>query len=229
MAWLDIAVLAVAAAATAWLIYYVRWYLPERLDERFRESLRAFSTAVELRFPTHAGLSQRVVALSLGAGRHMGLKARQLRDLQMASTLRDIGLCAIPYSLVNDRIDGEWTEAEQMTYDRHPEVSGAMLELVPSLSHLAPVVRWHHANFDGKSPGDPTVPTGRRLPPESRILKVVTQYVWIERTHGDLLARETIREGIGSLYCPDAAEALFAVLTSARVGETQTAASTSRS
>ncbi len=218
---LDLLVLVVAGAATAWLIYYVRYFLPAQLDDRFRQSLTAFSTAIELRFPTHGGLSRRVIALSVGVGKRMGLRANQLRDLEMAATLRDIGLCAIPYGLVNGKAEEEWTEAEQMTYDRHPEVSGAMLELVPSLRQLSPIVRWHHANYDGRNPLDPTVPTGNRLPIESRILKVVTQYVWQEREQGDLIAREVIREGAGTLYCPAAAGALLAVLTSARVGHSQ--------
>ncbi len=225
---LDFAVLLVAAAATAWLLYYVRWYLPSQMDERFRESLKAFSTAIELRFPTHSGLSNRVLGLSAGVGRLMGLRHAQLRDLQMAATLRDIGLCAIPYNLVNGKAEEDWTEAEQMTYDRHPEVSGAMLELVPSLKHIAPIVRLHHANFD-TLPADPTIPSGKRLPVEARVLKVVTQYVWLERTQGDFLARETIREGIGTIYCPAATEALLAVLTSARVGHSQATAPATRS
>lgn len=229
MDWLDAAVLLVAAATTVWLLYFVRHYLPAKLDERFTESLKAFSTAVELRFPTHSGLSQRVLALSNAVGVKMGLRHGQLRDLKMAAALRDIGLCAIPYNLVNGRAEGDWSEAEKMTYDRHPEVSGAMLEMVPSLKHLASPVRWHHADFDGGNMLDPTIPYGNRLPVEARVLRVVTQYVWMERIQGDLLARESIRAGIGSRFCPDAAEALLAVLTSARVGEAQASHSTARS
>jgi len=225
---LDFAVLLVAAAATAWLLYYVRWYLPSQLDDRFRESLKAFSTAIELRFPSHSGLSNRVLGLSAGVGQKLGLKQAQLRDLQMAATLRDIGLCAIPYNLVNGRAEEDWSQAEQMTYDRPPQVSDAMLELVPSLRHLSPTVRLHHANFD-TAPADPTIPSGKRLPIEARVLKVVTQYVWLERTQGDLLARESIREGIGSIYCPVATEALLAVLTSAREGQSKAAAVVTRS
>lgn len=225
----DILVLLVAGGATAWLMYYVRYFLPAQLNERFRESLTAFSTAIELRFPTHGGLSRRVVGLSIAAGKRMGLRPSQIRDLEMAAILRDIGLCSIPYNLVNGKAPEEWTEAEQMTYDRHPEVSGAMLELVPSLRHLAGIVRWHHANFEDHNPLDPTVPSSNNLPIESRILKVVTEYVWQERYQGDLLARESIREGAGSTYCPAAAAALLAVLTSSRVGQTQPDLTASRS
>ncbi len=229
MNWLDITVLLCATAATAWLVYYVHWYLPEQLENRFSESLKAFSTAIELRFPTYAGISQRVFGLSAAVGSRMGLKTSELRDLQMAATLRDIGLCAIPYGLINGRAEEDWTAAERMTYERHPEVSGAMLELVPSLSNLAPIVRWHHANYEDLSSIVTQAPAGNDLPTEARVLKVVTEYIWLERTRGDFLARESIREGKGTVYCPLSAEALLAVLTSARAGDSKQAVTTSRS
>ena len=116
----------------------------------------------------------------------------------MAGLLSDIGLCAIPYNLINGKEAVEWSEAERMTYDRHPEVSGAMLELVPSLRHLSSIVRLHHAPYEGVTPADPTVPVGGMLPVESRILKVVTEYLQQERMVGDMLARQAIRESTAS-------------------------------
>lgn len=210
----EIAVLVVAGGASLWLIYYTQVYLPRAMDERFRESLKAFSTAVELRFPSHSGLSHRVVSLSRGVALQLNLRPAQLKDLEMSAYLRDIGLCAIPYELVNGKPEEDWTEAERMTYDRHAEVSGSMLEATPSLRRLAPIVRWHHSPFASTNLIDPTQPVGSQIPIESRILKVVSEYVWLERTQGDLLARETIRSQTDVEYCPLAANALLAVLTS---------------
>jgi response regulator RpfG family c-di-GMP phosphodiesterase len=212
------AVLAVAVAASTWLVAYVRLYLPQKLEDRFLDSMKAFSTAIELRFPSHEGLSLRVVSLSQAVGRQLGLSNSELRELEMAARLRDIGLCSIPYSLVNGKQARDWSLAETMTYSRHAEVSGAMLEMVPSLRHLADVVRWHHARYDGHDEVRGT-PLGRELPLDSRILKVVTDYVWRERWQGDVLARDAIRTSTATIYCPEAAEALWGVLTSSRVAE----------
>lgn len=208
-----IALVLVAAA----LLYATRVELPVREDEKMSQTLRAFSRAVELRFPSHAGLSARVASLSRHVGQEMGLSERKLRELEKAAWLRDIGLCSISYDLINRKPQVDWTEADRATYDRHPEVSGAMLELVPTLRHLAPIVRCHHANFNGSS--GPYFPNGEQLPIESRILKLICDYVWLERRQGQLLAREHLLDGAGKAYDPKLVEAFLGVLTSSRVGE----------
>lgn len=206
----TLGVLTAAFLATGWLVVYVRVLIPRQFEDRFRSSIQAFSTAVELRFPSHSGSTHRVVALSLAVGKRLGLNGRRLSDLEMAARLRDIGLCAIPYDLVNGRQMVSWSEAEIATYEQHPEVSGAMLELVPSLRRLAPIVRHHHADYAA------TLPL-LNVPLESQILKVVTEYVWAERDTGALLAREGIRHGRGEAYAPEVVDAFLTVLTSGRV------------
>jgi response regulator RpfG family c-di-GMP phosphodiesterase len=215
---LEVAIiLGALGAATLGLVYYVRQYLPHKLDERMRESMRAFSTAVELRFPSHEGVSTRVVRLAQIVGWHMRLSRPRLRNLEMASWLRDIGLCAIPYRLVNEKPMWRWTQADYATYERHPEVSGAMLELVPSLQHLAAVVRYHHVAYDGSSGS--AYPSRDSLPIEARILKVVTEFVWLEKRQGQLLAKEALREGAGKAFDPLVVACFLEVLTSGRESE----------
>lgn len=212
---LTVIVLTLMTVATFWLLYHTHTILPRQLDDRVTESVKAFGIAIELRFPTHKGLSQRVIALSKAAAIQMGLSSSLRRDLELAGRLRDIGLCSIPYRLVNGLSPSDWNVAEKATYLKHAEVSGAMLELIPELSRLAPIVRYHHARFDGAD--DSGVPRGRALPVASRILKVVADFVWYERLQGSLIAREIIKAGRGSAYCPDASDALLSVLTSTRV------------
>lgn len=202
---------------TAAMLYYARVQLPRRIEERTRESMKAFGMAVELRFPVREGLTQRVVSLSAEVGKRLNLQRRELRRLEMAARLRDIGLCAIPYALVNDKPLNEWSDADTAIYDRHPEVGAAMLELVPSLSNVANVVRNHHVNFDGST--GPFFPSKTDLPIESRVLKVVSDYVWYERTQGMLLARETLREGAGTSYDSEVVDVFLSMLTSSRVTE----------
>jgi response regulator RpfG family c-di-GMP phosphodiesterase len=208
-------VLAALAVTTAAMAYYARVYLPKKIADRTRESLKAFSTAVELRFPIREGLSNRVVALSREIGLRSDYSPKELERLEMAARLRDIGLCAVPYQLVNDKPFAEWTEADTEKYERHPEIGAAMLELAPSLRHLAGIVRTHQARYDGGS--GPFFPSRENLPKESRLLKVVSDYVWLERTQGALLAKEALRDGAGTAYDPDVVYKLLALVSSARV------------
>ena len=212
---LTVIVLTLMTVATFWLLYYSRAILPKQLDERINESVKAFGTAIELRFPTHKGLSKRVITLSDAVARQMKLGDSQRRELELAGRLRDIGLCSIPYRLVNGLAVSEWNVADKATYFAHAEASGAMLESIPELKRLSAVVRYHHTRYDGAD--DPGLPSGHALPMHSRILKVVADYVWYERLQGSLIAREILKAGRGSAYCPQASDALLTVLTSTRV------------
>lgn len=206
-------------AVTMALGYYTRVELPLREHERRRQAVRAFSRAVELRFPSHEGLSSRVARLSLHVGRAMKLDPWRLSELEMTAWLRDIGLSAIPYRLLNGSSPMSWTEAEAATYARHPDASAAMLELIPELRRYAHPVRCHHANFDGSS--GPYFPHGRDLPIESRILKVIGDYVWRERRQGQLLARESLRDGRGKEYDPDIVDAFLGTEAVERLAHTE--------
>ncbi|MBN9503926.1 MAG: hypothetical protein BGO01_11800 [Armatimonadetes bacterium 55-13] len=210
-------VLVGAAVATIWLIVYVQFYLPRKLEQRFLESMKAFSKAIELRFPMNAGSTDEVVQIATMIGRRFGYTRSELHQLELVVHLRDIGCCAIPYQPFNGKSRIQWTEAERNIYNRHPEVSAAMLELVPSLRHVADMVRWHHARFDGAT--GIGSPVGTDLPLNSRILKVSADYVRFHGESGGAYAQRKIIDGRGLEYCPDVVDEFVHVLTSSRVKE----------
>jgi response regulator RpfG family c-di-GMP phosphodiesterase len=210
-------VLGSAAAATLWLVVYVNIVLPRQVEERFFDSMRAFSRAVELRFPGQTHLSEDVESMAIRLGKQLGFTQERMRRLRTAARLQDVGLCALPYALINSKPSNQWTDAERSTYERHPEVSGAMLELVPSLRDLTEIVRCHHARFDGSE----GCPAGEDIPIEARVLKVCVDYAWTSRHMGEVIAQDQIFSGKGSEYCPQVVDALKAVLRSSRVREPQ--------
>lgn len=207
-------VIGIALAATIWLIVYVGTYLPARLDERFRDSLRAFCTAIELRFPGHKGVSKRTLELCRLTGYKMGLPRDTIRNLMTAALVKDIGLCAIPYRMLNEKSPAEWDEAEKETFSKYPEVSVSMLANSPSLRKLAPVVRQHQLDF--RPGGDQTEDNAEPTRVEARILRVASDYAWLEKQYGQERAREAIVHGIGAQYDPTVVRAFLPMLTSAR-------------
>lgn len=211
-------VLGAATAASLWLVVYVNILLPKQVEDRFFDSMRAFSRAVELRFPGQRHLSDDVEGLAARLGRQLGFSKERIRRLRTAARLQDVGLCALPYSLINEKPATEWSDAERATYERHPEVSGAMLDLVPSLRDLTEIVRCHHARFDGNE----GCPSGEDLPIESRVLKVSVDYAWMTRNAGEPSAQERILAGKGSEYCPRVVDALDALLKPGRTREAAT-------
>lgn len=213
----SIIVLLSAGAATVGLVLYVQWYLPRQLEQRFIESMRAFSKAIELRFPKSAGRTDEILSVAKSIGRRFSYSRSELHALELSVYLRDVGCCSIPYHPFNDKPRSEWTEYEARIYERHPEVSGAMLELVPSIRHIAGTVRWHHARYDGRNV--PGAPTGHDLPLNARILRIASDYVWLSSELGNGAAIRRIQEGAGAEYCPEVVVEFVQMLTSTRVIE----------
>jgi len=190
--------LSVLGAMSVGLAYYLFVLLPASEEQRLEGAVRAFGRAVELRFPNHAGLTEVVARLARRVASRLGLRAARIRQVEMTARLRDIGLCAIPYRLVNRRPWGDWTLSETATYDCHPEVGGAILETIPLLNEYAEGVRQHHAPF---AP-DLDVPDRRSPRLEARIVKVCAEFVWYSRHLGEATALSHLRSGIGTLYDP---------------------------
>jgi len=209
---IGIIVLSTVGVATGCLWWYGKHLLPQKTFSRFDECLKTFSAAIEHRFPSMAGTTKRVVSLSHVVGRELGLTVEELRDLRMAARLRDVGLSAVPYRL-NGAESEPWSHAEEAAHARHPEVSGAMLEIVPSLRHLARMVRCHHSPFDGST--GPFFPARDDIPVQARIIAVVDAYVWSDKNEGNVIARTRMEEGKGSLYDPRVVECLQRVIRSA--------------
>lgn len=192
--------------ATLAFVYYARVVLPRRFDERYRATFAAFSRAIELRFPSHEGLTERVVELSLATAATLGVRRLRMRRLEDAARLRDIGLCAIPYRLANGRDYDTWSDAERETYFRHAEVGGAILDLIPSLNHLADIVRLSHSDFQ-EAPNAPI---------EAKILCAAADAAWLERFESVESARQAILADRGRRFAPEVADAIVPVLTSPR-------------
>lgn len=202
--------IALIGAFSVGLLYYRFVMLPWATDARLQGAVRAFGRAVELRFPNHSGLTEVVARLARRVALRLGYGPRKVRDLDMSVRLRDIGLCAIPYRLVNRRPWPEWTLSETATYDCHAEVGGAILETIPAISSHADTVRSHHAPF--------VMPeSGGRLPTfDARIVKACAEFVWFARHKGIDEAIDQLEQGAGTVYDPRVARE---VLRLARTGE----------
>ncbi len=207
---LDWIVVATCVLATLWLFLAARLGLRHRSERRFDEMLSAFGKAVELRAPTSAGHTEALTQLCREVAHQMQLPPDRTRKLLSAIQLRNIGLCAIPYGLLNGAEPSDWSAAERAVYARHPEISAAMLELVPSLQHLAGIVREHHR--DARPAGHET-----EMPPlEARILRASEEYLLLCTERGERVAQDAIEAGVGTRYCPAVAKALGRVLRSKR-------------
>jgi response regulator RpfG family c-di-GMP phosphodiesterase len=209
---------AIALGATGILIYYAAWRLPRDARDRLRGSIRAFAYAVECRCNRRYGLASDVSELAACMGSELRLSHSEMVRLEIASYLRHIGLTAIPYRIIN-LPECERTPAEQATFDRHPEVGASMLELIPSLKSVAPIVQLHAAWWDGTQ--TPFLPAQFDIPIEARVLAVASAYVELIMVESEELARDVIHAGKGTRFDPVAVDAFSEVVDSCGVHVTR--------
>jgi HD-GYP domain-containing protein (c-di-GMP phosphodiesterase class II) len=92
--------------------------------------------------------------------RAMKLPAATTLEVELAGRLHDLGMIEI---------------AHQDRFKQHPLAGEAFLREIPSLSHLAPIVRSHHERYDGQ--GYPDGLHDDEIPPASRIVSVAAAFV----------------------------------------------------
>ena len=93
----------------------------------------------------------------------------QLRAIEAAALLHDMGKLAIPEHILNK--PGKLTDAEFDTMKRHSDIGADLLSSIRFPYPVVPIVRHHHERWDGD--GYPSGIAGTDIPLGARILSVV--------------------------------------------------------
>jgi len=116
--------------------------------------------------------AERLVALAKRIGQAMNLTDVQIGELELLSTLHDLGKLSI-----DDRIldkDEPLTEEEWAVIRKHPEVGYRIALASPELAPIAEYILCHHERWDGK--GYPQGLKKEEIPLLSRIVAVLDAY-----------------------------------------------------
>ena len=119
----------------------------DSLEEAYRATLKALTTALETRDQETHGHSERVVSYSLRLGREYGLNREQMKALEFGSLLHDIGKIGVPDSIL--RKPAKLTEEEWVLMREHPLHGQQILRGIEFLQGAARVVAQHHEQWDG--------------------------------------------------------------------------------
>jgi putative nucleotidyltransferase with HDIG domain len=117
------------------------------LEDAYRATLKALTTALETRDSETHGHSERVVTYSLRLGREYGLNSEEMKSLEFGSLLHDIGKIGVPDSIL--RKPGKLTEEEWVRMREHPFHGQQILRGIEFLQGAARVVAQHHERWDG--------------------------------------------------------------------------------
>src|SRR5207249_4729351 len=135
----------------------------------------------------------------------------ECRKIQIGAPLHDIGKIGIDDAIL--RKTGKLTKEEYESMKAHTLRGAAILETIPDLAHIIPIVRSHHERWDGK--GYPDGLSGEGIPLLARIVAVADAFdaMISNRPYRSGLTLEKAFTGLkdqaGSAYDPACIEAFL--------------------
>jgi HD-GYP domain-containing protein (c-di-GMP phosphodiesterase class II)/HAMP domain-containing protein len=146
--------------------------LLEELERMSWGALTALARTIDAKSPWTSGHSERVTSLAVAFGRAMGLDDAAVEDLQRGGLVHDIGKLAVPPEILDKT--GKLTPEEWTVIQSHPEEGVRILEPIPALEGILPMVLHHHESWDGS--GYPSGLAGEDIPFQARVLAVADRF-----------------------------------------------------
>ncbi|MCI0461604.1 MAG: HD domain-containing protein [Gemmataceae bacterium] len=140
--------------------------------ELFYSTITILAQAVELRDQYTGGHTARVTEYSLLLAQQLDLSAEEVNLIRIGTPLHDIGKIGIDDSIL--RKPGRLTPAEFEVMKTHTTKGAKILEQVPDLHNIIPIVRNHHERWDGL--GYPDGLATERIPLLARIVAVADAF-----------------------------------------------------
>jgi HD-GYP domain-containing protein (c-di-GMP phosphodiesterase class II) len=188
-----------------------------QVQRGYTDVIVALVEAVEAKDHYTRGHTQRVAELALAIGRELRLSSEQLRVLNRAALLHDIGKIGVPDAILNK--PGRLTDEEFAIIKEHPGRGYTMIANIRSLHAELGGIRSHHERLDGS--GYPDGLAGDAIPLIARIIAVgdVFDALTSPRPYRGPWSREQALElidvGVGTQFDPTVVAALHQYLRAA--------------
>lgn len=141
-----------------------------QLNKLYLSTIETLAMAVDAKDQITHGHIRRVQAYAVGLAKAIGLTDDvQLKALEAAALLHDMGKLAIPEHILNK--PGKLSAAEFEKMKKHASIGADILSAIDFPYPVVPIVRHHHERWDGK--GYPHGLSGAEIPIGARILSVV--------------------------------------------------------
>jgi putative nucleotidyltransferase with HDIG domain len=197
------------------------------MERLYMSTIEALAIAVDAKDQVTHGHIRRVQEYCTNLAKALGVTdARELKAIEAASLLHDIGKLAVPDDILNK--PGKLTPAEFEQMKQHTVAGANILSVVDFPYPVVPIVLHHHENWDGS--GYPAGIAGTAIPIGARILSVVDCYdaLTSDRPYRRALSSDEavaiLRERRGSMYDPIVVDTFIRLLPVLRENVAQVAA-----
>lgn len=127
-----------------------RCQLVGELEDTFLTTIAVLSDAVELQdsyTADHANEVAVIAVIAVAVGARLGIGGAELERLRYAALFHDVGKIGVPAEIL--RKPGPLTAEERDVMDEHTVIGARMIERIPFLVPVAPLVRSAHERHDG--------------------------------------------------------------------------------
>jgi putative nucleotidyltransferase with HDIG domain len=176
-----------------------------QVSDMYLSTVETLAMAVDAKDQITHGHIRRVQVYAIELAKRLGVRDEsQLKALEAAALLHDMGKLAIPEHILNK--PGRLTTGEFGKMKRHADIGADLLSSIRFPYPVVPIVRHHHENWDGS--GYPAGLAGTDIPLGARILSVVDCFdaLTSDRPYRPRLsideAFEIIRERRAVMYDP---------------------------
>ena len=141
-----------------------------QVNDLYLSTIETLAMAVDAKDQITHGHIRRVQIYAVELAKRLGVtESSQLKAIEAAALLHDMGKLAIPEHILNK--PGKLTPAEFETMKRHADIGADLLSSIRFPYPVVPIVRHHHEQWNGQ--GYPSGISGTDIPLGARILSVV--------------------------------------------------------
>jgi putative nucleotidyltransferase with HDIG domain len=147
--------------------------LYREMRQIYRDTVRAFGAAIDLKDAYTSGHSDRVAKYSEAIAREMGVSGQELEYIEVAGYLHDIGKITVDRTIINN--PRPLTEREYQELNKHVTTGYEILSHIRHpWSEIAYMTKCHHEKIDGT--GYPQGLRGDEIPLGSKIVTLADSF-----------------------------------------------------
>lgn len=176
----------------------------------FFSTVRSLSQALEAKDEYTSGHAHRVAYFSIILAQELGLKPKEVENVELSALLHDIGKIGVPEDILTK--PAKVTDEEYEEIKKHPVHGFKILEPMEQLEDVLPGIMHHHERWDGK--GYPDGLKGEEIPVTARIVCVADAFDAMTSTRPyrkalpDEEGLKRLKEAAGTQFDPKVVEAL---------------------